>query len=710
MQAILVSAAFASIPGSYSDGLSARLPRIRLSASGGETRGCRSSQRGRAKQRQRLLCRRSCVRAVFQTGPLPATRGGNHGLAPSLRDSSRDGDWGPAVSVSRPRLGRSRQGGRQRQALYVRTLHSDGQVLADDFREGAVSIQFGRWNFDGRSVDPQYIREAQRILLPYAPDSLTLCTKGPFCIVYGAFHTTRESRGDHLPVVSPSGTYLTWIGRLDNRSELISELSEHVATEFCDLQIVSSLYERKGSASLARLVGDWSLSVMHHYERKLLLAIDFLGTRPLYYLRTGSYIAWSSALEALVLLADGKFTLSGEYAAGWLFGFPAAELTPYQEIRAVPPGWSVEFSSGGTRMRQHWGFRLQEPAKFRSDEEYEEQFRHYFTQAVRRRLRSSGPVLSELSGGLDSSSIVCVADRILEREPDLAERLDTLSYLDDSEPNWNERPFIGAVESQRGRQGFHVDVNMPLSFLPNRDSQTFPATPAIGITPSLPQQQVARFLEEKTIRVVLSGMGGDETAGGVPDGSPELADLLVQWHIGAFFQRALAWSLQTRRPLLHTTIGAIQGFFPSPFGAQIPLRKKVPWIKMRFAARYRGSPACRALRLTIGGGLPSVQENLYTLENLRRQVACAPPQIHPARERRYPFLDRDLIEFLYSTPREKLVQPGRRRFLMRRALHGIVPAPVLERKAQSVCRARSCSLHSGTGTRIDFLDRRNDRL
>jgi len=544
-------------------------------------------------------------------------------------------------------------------------------------------------------VDLQYIRRAQKILLPYARDSITVFKKAAFCIVHGAFHTTSESRTDRLPVLSPAGTYLTWTGRLDNRYELLGELPASAAQESSDPQIVSSLYEQKGSDCFAGLVGDWSLSAINHYERKLVLAVDFLGARPLYYLRTEHYVLWSNVLEALVLLTDRKFTFSEEYAAGWLFGFPAADLTPYEEIRAVPPGASVEFSRGGTKVRRHWQFEFRNRPKLHSDGEYEEQFRHYFTHAVRRRLRACGPVLSELSGGLDSSSIVCVADRILNDEPGIAERLDTLSYLDDSEPNWKERPFIREVEARRGRQGFHVDVNMPLSFLPERDPQMFPCTPAIGTVPSLPQRQVSRFLEEQRIRVVLSGMGGDETTGGVPDGSPELADLLLQLRFGTFFRRALLWSLQTRRPLFYTTADAVRGFVRLSFVRLAFLRKKVPWINERFAARHHDNLACRPLQLTFRGGLPSVQENLYTLENLRRQIAYLPLEIHPARERRYPFLDRDLIEFLYSVPREQLVQPGRRRFLMRRALRDIVPEAVVERKRKAyVARAPVLSIRA----------------
>ncbi len=558
-----------------------------------------------------------------------------------------------------------------------------------------MSIQFGRWNLDGQPVEPEYIRGVQKLLLPYAPDSLTICTNGSFCVLHGAFHTTSESLEDRPPLLAPSETFLTWTGRLDNRSELLRELREHAGGASGDAHIVSSLYGCNGPRCLEQLVGDWSLSVMRHRERKLLLAVDFLGATPLYFLRSGNHIEWSSVLEALVLLTNRTFTLCKAYAAGWLFGFPAADLTPYEEIRSVPPGCAVEFSTSGMQVRQHWEFRRRGFPRLYTNGDYEEEFRLHFTEAVRRRLRSNGTVLSELSGGLDSSSIVCVADRILAREPGLAQGLETLSYLDDSEPNWQERPFVEAVESLRGRKGFHVDVNHLLSFLPERDSETFPCTPATGLVPSLPQQQVSRFLEQQGIRVVLSGMGGDEVTGGVPDGSPELADLLCAGHFGTFFRRALAWSLETRRPLLHIAADSVRAFFPQPFPSRYLLRQKVPWIHACFAAKHGSDPACRPLRLAIGREQPSVQENLYTLESLRRQVAHAPLPVHPLRERRYPFLDRDLIEFLYSVPRAQLVQPGRRRSLMRRALRALVPEAVLERKRKAyVARAPLVSIRA----------------
>lgn len=546
-----------------------------------------------------------------------------------------------------------------------------------------MSVQFGRWNFDGQSVDPEYISKVRSLLAPYAPDSIALYVKGAYCLLYGALHATEESRDERQPFISAAGTYLTWSGRLDNRSELISGYYPPSDSNAADLVIVSSLYENRGVAAFGRLTGDWSLSAVHHYERRLVLAVDFLGSQPLYYLHCGRYVAWSSVLEPLVTLADQSFTLSEDYIAGWLYGFPAASLTPYSEIRAVPPGAFVEITRTAAKVQTHWEFRQRDGLFSSGPAEYEEGFRHFFDQAVRRRLRSRGPVVSELSGGMDSSSIVCVADRLLEREPGLAPRLDTLSYLNDAEPDWNERPFVAAVEASRSKAGLHIDVNDSMTLIPRRDPEHFSAAPSVGLLPSKPEREVSAYLSTTGTRVILSGLGGDEVTGGVPDGTAELANLFVRLRPMAFLRRAVAWCLPTRRPLIHLVGRTVGEFFPrNPFAPGL-LKTRVPWLNQDFARRHRTDPACSTLRLRLTGLPPSVQENLVALEDLRRQIAGSSPPSAPPRERRYPFLDRDLLEFLFSVPREEIVEPGRRRSLMRRALAGIVPAEVLERKRKA---------------------------
>jgi len=545
-----------------------------------------------------------------------------------------------------------------------------------------VSVQFGRWNFDGNCIDADYISSVRALLTPHAPDTMSVFLEDGFCVLYGAFITTNEPEGERQPAVSPSGSYLTWTGRLDNRAELTRSVRGQ-RTLPNDVEIVSSLYEEARKQALGRLVGDWSLSLFRPKDRKLLLAVDFLGARPLYYLRGNDYILWSSVLEPLVVLARQKFHLSEDYAAGWLSGFSAANLTPYREICSVPPASYIEITDACVAVCKYWEFQPQESRSHTCDGEYQERFRHLFSQAVHRRLRAPGPVLAELSGGMDSSSIVCVADQLLADEPGLCSRLETLSFLNDREPDWNERPFVEAVERRRGRTGYHVDVGSRLEFLPRRDTNFFPSTPAAGILPSLPQQQVQSYLASAEIRVVLSGLGGDETTGGVPDGGAELADLLVQGKFRTFFARALAWCLPTRRPLIYMLGSVLAGFLPPRLSGPGLLRSRVPWISEDLEHMAKTNAAYQKLQLKLHGPRPSFQENLYALEDLRKQIACAAIPFALPRERRYPFLDRDLLEFLYSTPREKIVQPGRRRALMRSALSGIVPEVILERKRKA---------------------------
>ncbi len=222
-----------------------------------------------------------------------------------------------------------------------------------------------------------------------------------------------------------------------------------------------------------------------------------------------------------------------------------------------------------------------------------------------------------------------------------------------------------------------------LELMPRRDQHCFPSTPVLGILPSFPQRQVSSYLAERGIRVILSGLGGDETTGGVPDGSAELADLLAQGRWATFLRQAVSWCLPTRRPLIHLVGGVLGDFLPKQLFRPNLLRRRVPWISKKLERNAMDNPACARLNLTFRGLRPSVQENLYTLDDLRRQIARAAIPFSPPRERRYPFLDRDLLEFLYNAPREQIVRPGRRRSLMRRALSGIVPDVVLERKRKA---------------------------
>ena len=550
-----------------------------------------------------------------------------------------------------------------------------------------MSIQFGRWNFDGQPVSRDYLRKVQTMIAPYGPDDATNYSAKGLEFSYAAFHTTKESCRETQPHISRSGVVLMWDGRLDNRTELIRELGHPLSCESTDVEIVAGAFARWERSSLARFLGDWAISLWDPKEHTLLLAKDFAGVRHLYYAFEETNVSWSTLLDPLVLLASGRVTLEEEYVAGWLSSLPAAHLTPYAGIRSVPPASYVLVRNGAATIHDYWNFDPRKQIRYKTDQDYEVRFRSLFDQSVRRRLRSHAPILAELSGGMDSSSIVCTAHLALTGGLTVGERLDTISYFDDAEPNWNERPYFTLVEEYRGRAGMHIDLGPTAALAWSLEATAFMASPDLRLS-AHGFEQFSKHLIDHGHRVVLSGIGGDEVTGGVPSPTAELGDLLAAAQFRTLLRQLILWAVNKRTPLL-LLLGEVLGeFLPPRVAATSRHKRPPPWISKKILMRQQAALQGYPERIRMSRGRPSFQENLLTLDVLRRQLGCIALSSRPPFETRFPFLDRDLLEFLYAIPREQLVRPGERRSLLRRALRGIVPEGIMRRtRKASVTRA-----------------------
>lgn len=546
-----------------------------------------------------------------------------------------------------------------------------------------MSVQFGTLNFDGKPVDPEDLDQIRALLEPYGPDGEGYICRGGVAVFFRAFHTTRESRQEIQPHVYPSGIVITWDGRLDNRSDLARELGDDFSPDSTDLSIVIGCYERWGTEVFGKLVGDWAVSIWNPSEQLLLLAKDFLGARHLYYSVDKGQVTWSTLLDPLLAFREQSFQLCEEYIAGWFASFPAACLTPYEGIHSVPPASYVMLRREQRAIKTYWSFEARKNIRYRSDGDYEEHFRTALTQSVERRLRSDSPVLAELSGGMDSSSIVCIADSIVARGVRPMPRLDTISYYDDSEPNWDERPYFTKIEEMRGRTGCHVDLHPYPSLNSEFSGERFASSPGTCGQADRVTMELATCMISGGNRVLLSGIGGDEFMGGVPTPVPELEDLLAQGHFRLLARQLKSWALSKRRPWFYLFFEAARGFIPPNLIGVPEYRQPAPWLLPEFVKRHRVALLGYENRLKLFGSRPSFQENNLTLEALRRQVGCSVLARDPAYEKRYPWLDRDLLEFVFAIPREQLVRPGQRRSLMRRALVGTVPKEVLNRKRKA---------------------------
>jgi len=520
-----------------------------------------------------------------------------------------------------------------------------------------------------------------RSLRRLGPDGETFAFSGLAGMVYRPFHTFSASRRWHQPLQDRRGKLLAWDGRLDNGAALASDLG--LSPELCedDPRLVLAAYERWGLASLSRLIGDFALSLWDPAEARLMLARDAFGARPLYYASQPDSLAWASSLRPL-LERRGAAEIDEDFVADFLTFPKASERTPYQEIRSVPPGCALVAGRTGEELYRFWDFRPGRQIEHAGDAECEERFRELFREAVRVRLRAEGTVCAELSGGLDSSSIVCMADEILRTGEAETEALETISYVYDRAARADERPFIRAVEERRGRPGIHLreDDHPVLTPLPGDARLEYPTFEHAF---SARHERVEQTMRGLGARVLLAGDGGDQVTWGSVGPPLEPADLLRQLRPFRFLRSLRAWSRALEIPYVELLWqSTIHPLLPRRVRASTSLvRSGIPaWIdpgfqrRMSFPDRRLGVPA---------QGLPSEQFQAFLLQSCAEVCSRGFFLLDGCIEPSYPFLHRPLVEFLLALPLSQKIRPGENRSLMRRALRGLLPAEVVSRNTKA---------------------------
>ena len=560
-----------------------------------------------------------------------------------------------------------------------------------------MSVITGLWLKDGGKIDPHALTALSEPSGRYAPDGTKSFAKNSLWMMSQALHTHERSFFDTGMTSDATGNVVTLDGRIDNYEDLCRQLglSPHSTA---DSALVLAAYRNWGVDSLRHLVGDWSLSLWDDSNKILCLARDHAGTRSLYYTDTPQFTMWSTFPES-ILAYTGVQELDRQYVQRYLMAAPTGELTPYAGIKSVPAAcYLLIRERGETRLIQHWNALVKDKLHYQRDEDYQEEFLGLFCQAVGRRTGGVG-AFAHLSGGVDSSSIVCVADLVASREGK-APSMQTVSFFDDQEPDWNEHPYFTAVEQHRGVRGVHIHTSAAArDFAPPPVFYPFPGADSAS------HEREKHFVELPALsacRVFLAGHGGDELLGGPPDPRPELAGALVSLSFRKFFRSSFDWALSKRVPLVAVAADAVK--FTMRCYPRIPTSQTVypSWL-VDHSDRGKASDRFGSRAFTIGfspSAVGIVTDWLRLLETLPHRNHG-----HHARyEYRYPYLDRDLVDFLLRVPPNQLVRPGRRRFMMRAALRGIVPDSVLERRRKAfVSRGPLVALQSQTLRLADLL-------
>jgi asparagine synthase (glutamine-hydrolysing) len=537
------------------------------------------------------------------------------------------------------------------------------------------------FSFDGAPVDAERLQILNESLSSHGPDGNSIFHGANVGMCFSALHTTRESWLEKQPLVTRHGDVLVMDGILFNRKKLIELLDIGPDEDRTDVAIVSTGLQKLGTAFISKIIGDFAIV---HYDRRsnsLLLARDPFGMRPLFYCRKGNQLIVASDLAALIKLTDKSPELDHEYIHSYIVTIPEATRTPYRDFHPVEPGHMLIARNGNFTSSRFWHPELNKDIVYKTDAEYEEHCRQLMVEGVRQCLRSDDrPIWVSLSGGLDSSTVVCLGKQLIDRRQAEAKELQTYSIVFDEARSADERQFIHAVEQKVGKAGFHLtDDSYWLDIPSPRESFTCVPTPWLCVP-----RRLDRLRDEMVAcgaRVLLNGLGGDQDFWNLPVPSPQLTNLLLNFNFRALHRGVQVWSGLIKQPYLHTLWKmALLPFMPTSVRARFQPKLLVPeWLDKTFVRTMRLRE--RTLPPPDPNGFDDFGRRIQSgaFQQLINLIASGAYVIRDGIESRSPLLYQPLVEFCFAIPFEQKLRPGEIRSLMRRSLRNDLPEKVLTR-------------------------------
>ncbi|NBV25243.1 MAG: asparagine synthetase B, partial [Proteobacteria bacterium] len=390
-----------------------------------------------------------------------------------------------------------------------------------------MSAIAGLLRLDGAPVSPESLSPALDLMVQYGRAARGRWSGGSLAFGCQVQHLTPEpesypcTRGP-LTVVADA--------RLDGRPELCATLDVPSAERatVTDGELLLRAYERWGESCAEHLLGDFAFAIWNATTRRLFLARDHIGARPLYYWHTDREFAFATDLPALLAI-DGVRRELDEVEVGWLLlnMFPGAHdnvHTYYRGVRKLPFGHTLTLDERGLRVARHWFPERLPDIRLPRHDDYVDQLYALVERAVADRLRTRLPVGAHLSGGLDSSSVAVLATRLLRQRGAAAPTMFSWSPPPGANPEETEHRRILAICQQEGLTPLYTEATeADLRRMAELDISLRPAL-TMGMEFSVQRQAAA-----EGIGLMLSGWGGDE---GVSYNARGLAsDFLVrgQW-------------------------------------------------------------------------------------------------------------------------------------------------------------------------------------
>lgn len=477
----------------------------------------------------------------------------------------------------------------------------------------------------------------------------------------------RDDNGEPLAVISYNGeTY--------NFRALRADLAQrgHRFRTNSDTEVVVRAFLEWGAAAVSRLTGMFAFAIWDVRERRLLLARDRLGIKPLYYARTPTGVVFASEMKALLGLPQVSATVTADGLREMFSMAHTPGETVYRGIRELPPGHLAVFNGEVFHQQAYW--RLEAGEHLESQDATIDTVHRMLAEVVDRELVADVPLCTLLSGGLDSSSIAALAARSLRQQQARPSRTVTVTfagYSDNFQPDLvrstPDAPYARALADHVGAE--HTDIEL------SSDQLADPATKlaclrAQDVPTPFGDMDSATYLAYQAVaeqaKVGLVGEAADEIFGGYAwihiDGLVDEPNFpwvaFEQWHPGTsaglgrkLFSPELLGKLDIPSYYADRYHDAVAEVPHPDLGAHDPLERRMREVCYLHLTRWLPRLLDRNDRLSMASGL----------------------------EVRVPFCDHELVQYVYNVPWQYKTFDGREKSLLRAAVADHLPQQVLQR-------------------------------
>lgn len=540
----------------------------------------------------------------------------------------------------------------------------------------------GWYRRDGARMAEPLIRRQTESLLHRGPDSSGTFVDGDFGFGMRRLSIIDIAHGDQ-PLRSTCGRYvIVYNGEIYNHQALRRDLraAGHAFATRCDTEVALVAWQAWGDQAWLRLDGMFSIAIWDTRDRRLVLARDALGIKPLYLTMQRGGLAFASELRALCTLPDLSFTID-HHSVHEFFRFGQIEppSSIYSEVHSLPAGHVLTMGpTGPARLDRFWKPRLY-TAPPQSDRDWIEETRERLLASVKAQIQADVPVATFLSGGVDSSAVTAAMARLA----DIPVSAFTIALPGNA---MNEAQAAARTAAHLGCRHEVLDVSLDEA----RD-----AIPAIQASFDEPlgtrggvilSWYLCRFAASRT-KVVLCGDGGDEVFGGYKRQRNAL--LMARWQPLLRLAAPVLRKLGTRGEKLRDGISAANGFQRFVLGTQISsLAQRQRLFTPAFQAEHERSAADLAMQwFGEADWREAGMLEQFMLGDLLVHMPGGPlarldrtSMIHSL-EARVPLLSRELVDWSLTVPPSlKLRQPGK--YLLREAVRPWLPEGILERPKQ----------------------------